>query len=194
VFNVYQYDFSASLGFQWQMYGLSQLLTLADETEVHLDNVTSLGVLGFFGGGPGAQTGGGGGSVAQKGPTITAAPFQPWYKNSCITGALGDAALQVGIDAIGLIPEAGGIARVIGHQAGYVGVVADKSGSKIIKAVGGSTSTASGLAGLDATSSEGLVSTGLTVVGFIPGAGQVASGHSIGWDVYRAAKAIRKCK
>jgi hypothetical protein len=117
----------------------------------------------------------------------------PWCKNDCITSALGDAALHVGIDAIGLIPEAGGIARVIGHQAGYVGVVADQAGFKVVDAFGNSTGAVSGLAGLGDTSAEGLVSTGLTVAGFIPGAGQVTAGLSVGWDVFRAVKAIRQC-
>ena len=48
----------------------------------------------------------------------------PWYKNSCITDALGKGALSIGVDAIGLIPEGGGaktVARGIGHWAGYRG-------------------------------------------------------------------------
>ena len=117
----------------------------------------------------------------------------PWYKNSCITSALGNGLLHGGIDAIGLIPVAGGIARVIGHQAGYAGVVADQLGSNVVRAVGGSTSAASGLAGLSDTSPEGLLSTGLTIVGFIPGAGQVASIGSILLDTYKTAKAIGEC-
>jgi hypothetical protein len=86
--------------------------------------------------------------------------------------------LSAGIDAIGLIPEAGGLARMIGHGAGYVGVVADQTGAGVIKAFGASTGAVNGLAGLGDTSAEGLVSTGLTVAGFIPGAGQVVAGLS----------------
>lgn len=132
-------------------------------------------------------------AVPSNNPTISVGTGTPWYKSSCITSAIGDAALHVGIDAIGLIPEAGGIARVIGHQAGYVGVVADRLGTKVIKGVGGSTGAISGLAGLGDASAEGVVSTGLTVAGFIPGAGQVVAGASVVWDVYRAAKAIGQC-
>ncbi len=128
------------------------------------------------------------------GPSSSGSGSQtPWYKNSCVTSALGAGALSVGIDAIGLIPEAGGVARMIGHQAGYVGVVADQAGSRVVKAVGASTSTASGLNGLFDTSSEGLISTGLTVAGFIPGAGQIASGLSVAFDIYKTTKAISKC-
>jgi RHS repeat-associated protein len=123
--------------------------------------------------------------AANRFPTVSAASGSPWYKNSCITGALASGALQAGVDSIGLIPEAGGIARVIGHQAGYVGVVADQLGNKVVKAVGESTGTVSSLAGLGDSSPEGLLSTGLTVAGFIPGAGQVASGFSIALDIIR---------
>ena len=130
--------------------------------------------------------------------TSTMGPLQPqpnipWYKNPCILGALGKGAFSAGIDAIGLIPEAGGIARIIGHQAGYVGVVADKVGSNIVKAVEHSTGTTQGLAGLSDTSPAGLASTGLTVAGFIPGAGQIVSIASIGVDIAKTAKAIGKC-
>jgi hypothetical protein len=131
--------------------------------------------------------------AANNGATIGAAPPTPWYKNSCITSALGAGALSLGVDAIGLIPEAGGIARVIGHQAGYVGVVADQTGAGVIKAFGGSTSAVQGLNGLFDTSPEGLLSTGLTVAGFIPGAGQVASIGSIIVDSYKIAKAVGQC-
>jgi hypothetical protein len=101
--------------------------------------------------------------------------------------------LSVGVDSIGLIPEAGGIARVIGHQAGYVGVVADQVGSGVINAVGKTASAGQGLVGLTDTSPTGLISTGLTVAGFIPGANDVAAGLSIGWDIFRTAKAIGAC-
>jgi RHS repeat-associated protein len=117
-----------------------------------------------------------------------------WHKNPCITGAIASGALHLAVDSIGLIPEAGGLARVIGHQAGYVGAVADQAGSNIIKAVGASTSTGSGLTGLSDTSPEGLLSTGLTIAGFIPGVGQAAAGLSIALDIYKTAKAIIHCK
>jgi len=113
--------------------------------------------------------------------------------NPCVTSALGKGALSVGVDAIGLIPEAGGIARMIGHQAGYVGVVADQVGFKVVDAFGKSTGTVNGLAGLSDTSADGLISTGLTVAGFVPGLGQVAAGLSVFHDVYLTARAIGQC-
>ena len=132
-------------------------------------------------------------ALLQRVQSHPARPQTPWYKNSCVTSALGAGALHVGIDAIGLIPEAGGIARVIGHQAGYVGVVADQVGFKVANAFGKSTSAASGLAGLSDTSPEGLASAGLTVAGFIPGVNGIAAGLSISLDIYKTAKAIGKC-
>jgi hypothetical protein len=113
--------------------------------------------------------------------------------NPCVTSALAKGALSVGVDAIGLIPEAGGVARVIGHQVGFVGVVADQAGSRVIKAVGASTSTVQGLNGLFDTSSTGLLSTGLTVAGFIPGLGQLASGASIVVDAVKTGIEIAQC-
>lgn len=91
----------------------------------------------------------------------------PWYQNSCITSALGKGALSVGVDSIGLIPEAGGVARMIGNQAGYAGVVADQFGANVLNAVGHTGTTIQGLNGLTDTSPTGLLSTGFTVAGFI---------------------------
>jgi hypothetical protein len=139
--------------------------------------------------GPSGGSSGGSSSAANNGtPQKT-----PWYKNDCIKDALGDLALHGGIDAVGLIPEAGGIARVIGHQAGYVGVVADHVGFKVVDAFGKSTSTVSGLAGLTDTSPTGLLSTGLTIAGFIPGLGQVSAAGSLIVDIYKTGKAIGQC-
>jgi hypothetical protein len=117
----------------------------------------------------------------------------PWYKNTCVTNALEAGALSVGIDSIGLIPEAGGIARIIGHGAGYRGIVADQAGYRVVNAFGKSTSTASGLNGLFDTSPQALISTGLTVAGFIPGLGQLAAGASIVNDAIKTGIAISKC-
>src|SRR6185312_774653 len=135
-----------------------------------------------------------GGAMNRTGGGAAGSNATPWYRNSCITSALGAGALSGGVDSIGLVPEAGGIVRAIGHGAGYFGRVADETGSRVIRAVGASTSTANGLVGLGDTSSQGLISTGLIVAGFIPGAGQVVAGTSLVWDIYRTAKAIGNCE
>lgn len=124
---------------------------------------------------------------------ITPNNSTPWHRNSSIVGALKTGAVSLTIDAIGLIPEAGGVARIVGHQAGYVGKVADQFGSKAIKAVGQSTSAVNGAANVSGISFDGVVSTSLTVAGFILGANDVAAIISTGWDGYRVIKAIAQC-
>lgn len=117
----------------------------------------------------------------------------PWYKNSCITGALGNGALQVGLDSIGLIPEAGGaesLARDIGNWRGYRGIVADNFGRGIIRYAKGGANGASLGNGLG---EQDWMSTGLAVAGFIPGLGQASAAFSIGYDIYRTADEIGKC-
>lgn len=46
---------------------------------------------------------------------------------------------------------------MIGHGAGYVGVIADQTGAGVIKAFGASTGAVNGLTGLGDTSAEGRV-------------------------------------
>lgn len=82
---------------------------------------------------------------------------------------------------------------MIGHQAGYVGVVADQVGSNVINAVGHTAVAGQGLVGLTDTSPTGLVSTGLTIAGFIPGLNDAAAVGSIGLDLFKTAKAIGAC-
>src|SRR5579884_2029287 len=136
--------------------------------------------------------------------TISAAPT-PWYKNSCITTALGNAALKVGIDAIGLIPEAEGftkafentagyqLARAIGNFAGYQGVVATQYGMKVVAQGKGAIAMVNGAFRLGDTSVDGLISTSLTIAGFVPGLGQGAAVLSIFHDAYVTAKAVGQC-
>ena len=137
--------------------------------------------------------------------TISAAPPTPWYKNSCITTALGNAVLKVGIDVIGLIPEAEGftkafentagyqLARAIGNSAGYQGVVATQYGMKVVAQGKGAIAMVNGAFGLGDTSVDGLISAGLTIAGFVPGLGQGAAVFSIFHDAYVTAKAVGQC-
>lgn len=127
-------------------------------------------------------------------------PTTPWYKNSCITGAIANGALHVGIDSLGLIPEAGGIAREIGHQFLYRGVVADQFGASVIKNVGFGAALGSTVVGLKDTSTTGLASTALGTAGIVaafaratPVVGQIIAGASIVVDVYSTAKEIAAC-
>jgi len=97
----------------------------------------------------------------------------------------------MGVDAIGLIPEGGGIARVVGHELGYVGAVADHAGSKLISAVGNTA----GVALVDPfdTSPTARLSGLLALAGFVPVLGQLAAGASFIIDLSNTITAIAAC-
>jgi hypothetical protein len=145
--------------------------------------------------GPGGGGGGGGGTAPSAAPILTVGPSTatPWYRDSCITSAIGTGALKAGVDAIGLLPEAGGVARIIGHQAGYVGVVADQFGANVIGAVGHTGTAVDGLVNAGNTTPQGLLSTSLTVAGFIPGVSDAAAVLSISLDVISTIQAVGAC-
>jgi RHS repeat-associated protein len=117
----------------------------------------------------------------------------PWYKNPCITGALGSGALNIGVDAIGLIPEGAGAARLYGNWRGYRGIVADQVGAKIVGQIRNvkAGATGGGLGNALADADWGSIS--LTAVGFIPGLGQASAGASIVLDAIKTGRKIAKC-
>ncbi len=146
-------------------------------------------------GGGGAERGGGDGSTANS-RTKT-----PWYKNSCITNALGKGAFHIAIDAIGLIPEGGLVSRAVGNFAGYRGIVATQQGTKAIQAVKTGTGISSTGVGSNDTSGTGVIGTGLGVAGIVstlagatPVVGQVLSGVSIGLDAIKVGMDISNCR
>lgn len=128
----------------------------------------------------------------------------PWYK-TCSANAIGSGLLHIGIDAIGLIPEAEGftkafeneagyqLARAVGNSAGYRGVVATQYGMRAVTQFKGGAAAIGGAFGLGDTSVDGRISTGLTIAGFIPGVGTAAAAGSIGVDAYKTVKAVRQC-
>jgi len=117
----------------------------------------------------------------------------PWYKNACVTGALKTGAINAGIDAIGFIPEAGGVARMIGHGAGYRGVVADQLGKRVIKAVGKTASTENSLIGFDSSDWTSYVSAGITIGDFIPVVNEFTTVAALAWDTGVAAYKVYQC-
>jgi RHS repeat-associated protein len=139
----------------------------------------------------GAIGGGSGGAAAGS---------APWYTNSCITGALGNGLLHVGVDAIGLLPEGGLVSHAVGRAIGYRGIVATQQGNKLVKGLGLAIGMISTSGGLNETTSVGLASTGLglaavgaTFLEGAPGVGQAIAGIAVGVDIYATVKAIASC-
>jgi hypothetical protein len=92
-----------------------------------------------------------------------------------------------------LLPEAGGVARMIGHQAGYVGVVADKLGSKIVTAVGKTAGAENSAIGFDGGDWTSWVSAGITVGDFIPVVNEFTTVAALSWDTGVAAYKVYQC-
>jgi hypothetical protein len=92
-----------------------------------------------------------------------------------------------------LIPEAGGISRILGNAAKYRGIVADRAGYKLVDALGHTTSFGSLMNSFFETSNMGLLSTGLTIAGFVPGLGQITAGGLVILDAVKIVQAIVKC-
>lgn len=123
-----------------------------------------------------------------------------WYRNSCITGAIGSGLLHVGVDAIGLIPEGTLVSRAIGNSFKYRGIVADQFGNRTIGAVQMASVIGSTGLGANEKSGTGSLSTGLGVAGIAatlaeaaPVVGQVISVASIGVDIVSTGLAIANC-
>ena len=117
----------------------------------------------------------------------------PWYHNSCITGALKSGAISVGVDALGFLPEAGGVARVVGHQAGYVGKVADNVGKNMLTAGTKTTGFLNSATGFDRSDWTTWVSAGITAADFVPILSDFTTPVAIIWDAGLAAYNISKC-
>ncbi len=120
-------------------------------------------------------------------------PQTPWYKNSCITGALKSGAISVGIDALGFLPEAGGVARVVGHQAGYVGKVADNLGKNMLTAGTKTTGVLSSATGFSSSDWTTWVSAGITAADFVPVLSDFTTPAAMIWDGGIAAYKAYQC-
>ena len=142
---------------------------------------------------------GGGGGAPSKGPR---SGYESLF---CLGDALKSNGLSLALDAVGLIPEAEGfikvfentagyqIARAVGNNAGYRGVVATQYGMKAVAQGKGAVNAVSGALGLGDTSVKGRISTGATLAGFIPGLGTYAAGVSIGVDLSKTYDAQSAC-
>lgn len=101
--------------------------------------------------------------------------------------------MNAGVDSIGFIPEAGGVARIIGHQAGYVGVVADKFGSKLITAAGKTAGVENSAIGFHSNDWASWVSVGITVGDFIPVVNEFTTVAALAWDTGVAGYKVYQC-
>jgi hypothetical protein len=114
----------------------------------------------------------------------------PTPKNPCVADALKAGAANVGIDLLGFLPEAGGVARVVGHQAGYVGKVADNLGKNMLTAGTKTTGTLASAIGFDRSDWTTWVSAGITVADFVPALSDLTTPAAMIWDggtaLYRA--------
>ena len=119
---------------------------------------------------------------------------RPRYDTQCVKDAVAQASVSIGFDAIGLIPEAGGIARAVGRQSGYRGVVADQFGYRTIYAFGAATGFKNVVYGISDTTAAGVASTALGIAGFVPGLGQGAAALSLGLDAIKLANALSMCR
>jgi hypothetical protein len=122
-------------------------------------------------------------------PVVAPNNSTPWYK-TCTAKALGKGAVNLGIDALGFLPEAGGVARVVGHQAGYVGKVADNLGKNMLTAGTKTTSFLNSAIGFDRSDWTTWVSAGITVADFVPVLSDFTTPAAMIWDggtaLYRA--------
>ena len=132
--------------------------------------------------------------VAAPTPHVSAVAPLPWYTDPCVHSAMWNGILKIGVDSIGLLPATGGLARMIGHQAGYIGFVADNTGHAAIDAVQTSARTVEGLNGITDTSATGSFRTVLAGAGFVPALNDVAAGLSIGLDAIELIGAARQCR
>ena len=113
--------------------------------------------------------------------------------------------MSVAVDSLGFIPGekdvqaaveigSGSLARQIGNWNGYRGIVADRFGARFIAT--GSQDVKAVQAGYGIGSGVGVgdwASAGLSAVGLIPGLNDVATGLSVGKDIYQTWSAVAKC-
>ncbi|MGB6633422.1 MAG: RHS repeat-associated core domain-containing protein, partial [Terriglobales bacterium] len=132
-------------------------------------------------------------NVSIGGPQPAANNGTPTPKNPCVANALKAGATNVGIDLLGFLPEAGGVARVVGHQAGYVGIVADNLGKNMLTAGTKTTGTLASAIGFSSSDWTTWVSAGITAADFVPVLSDFTTPVAIAWDAGVAAYKVYQC-
>src|SRR6185437_917108 len=148
----------------------------------------------FIGNRPEPETGdtesGPGGGSNSNGPANNGTPPP---KNPCVADALKAGATNVGIDLLGFLPEAGGVARVVGHRAGYVGKVADNLGKNMLTAGTKTTGTLASAIGFSSSHWTTWVSAGITAADFVPVLSDFTTPVAIAWDAGVTAYKVHQC-
>lgn len=125
--------------------------------------------------------------------TVPANNGTPTPKNPCVADALKAGATNVGSDLLGFLPEAGGVARVVGHQAGYVGKVADNLGKNMLTAGTNTTGTLASAIGFSSSDWTTWVSAGITAADFVPVLRDFTTPVAIAWDAGVAPYKVYQC-
>jgi hypothetical protein len=123
------------------------------------------------------------------------APNNP-ARQACIAQAITGGLATTAIDSIGLAAPSG-LARLVGNQAGYRGVVADNLGKKVLGAISGTSTGLSLATSVQSAFStpEDALYTAASVMSFIPvpGMSQATSIVMMGVDVYKTVQQVKKC-
>jgi RHS repeat-associated protein len=119
LFNVIQYDFSALADFHWGEFDLSELRQFAIENEISL-SVTSLGVAGFFGQGPGPSVGGG---TAGKAKDVIKAALKQANLSKCLHHFFGkgNVLTNANLPSIDATQDLGGAGEVHDYEIPVTG-------------------------------------------------------------------------
>ena len=157
---------------------------------VTCDSGGAPGSPGDGGTGSGSGAGGGSGGGRRSGAANNGTPTP---KNPCVANALKAGATNVGIDLSGFLPEAGGVARVVGHQAGYVGIVTHNLGKNMLTAGTKTTGTLASAIGFSSSDWTTWVSAGITAADFVPVLSDFTTPVAIAWDAGVAAYKVYQC-
>lgn len=159
--------------------------------EVAFDNC----VIGCYGGGPSAMS-----------IDMLINRLNRLLRNPCVHDALRSGGLTIGIDAVGLIPVLGGFTklgkiaegaravwRVVGHQFGYVGAVADLQGKTLLQGASGISGLLVSAPAMTQGDKSAMLSGALGLAGFVPALSDVVAAGQTTMDIGITIKAVHDC-
>lgn len=148
------------------------------------------------------------GGIQGSGPD---SPESGKWDGRCVQAALANNAVSLGLDAVGMIPVAGsvakaggvyraarGVMRLVGSQFGHRGIVAIQQGGLHIRGAVGALGMAAGAGPLaDGETRDAALSMGTAAVSLLkasPVVGNFISAGSLLFDVFKTGVAIAKCR